>query len=91
MILKAKATYRNALGHVLFRERQTYRARIDKDNPKYYIIRNELHSETLMRISDIERDFDVLDDEDIPLGPEDRNYSAACPWNAPGMRVSDFL
>ena len=41
----------------------------------------------LIRYEDNE---DELDGEP-PYGPEARNYSAACPWNAPGMRVSDFL
>ena len=92
MILKARATYRNSLGHILFRERQTYRARrLDEENPKYCVIRNELHGETLIRVADIERDFEILDEDSIPYGPEDRDYGAACPWNAPGMRVSDFL
>lgn len=58
MKLKAKRTLKNAYDQVLFVEGKLYEAEGDKK--RVYIL-NELHSETVVRIANIDKDFERVD------------------------------
>ena len=53
--------------------------------------RGEINGGTYAKLNSKLRSIKFYLLEDIPMGPEERNYSPSAPWNAPGMRVSDFL
>ena len=57
MKVTAKRTLRNGFDQVLFVAGKQYEA--EEVNNRYYLILNELHSETLVRKTNLEKDFEV--------------------------------
>lgn len=57
MKVKAKRTLRNGFYQVLFVAGKQYEA--EEVNNRFCLILNELHSETLVRIKNLEKDFEI--------------------------------
>lgn len=56
MTVKAKRTLKNAYDQVLFVQGKQYEA---EEEQKFICIINELHSETLVRMKNLEKDFEL--------------------------------
>lgn len=57
MKVMAKETLKNAYGQVLFVGGRTYQA---EEDAKWYIVLNELHSETIVRKTRIDESFEII-------------------------------
>lgn len=64
MLVLAKRNLKNRYGHLLFMQGGAYEARRDG---KWLWIRNNIGLESLVRVSELDADFEIAEDFDAPL------------------------